>query len=84
MIKNIDNKNFAIPLLLAIAYSASIGGTATLIGTPTNIMLAGILSDTYNFQIGFLDWLLIGFPISIILIPVVWIFLSKIIFIECC
>ncbi len=78
--KNIDNKNFAIPLLLAIAYSASIGGTATLIGTPTNIMLAGILSDTYNFQIGFLDWLLIGFPISIILIPVVWIFLSKIIF----
>ena len=78
--KNIDNKNFAIPLLLSIAYSASIGGTATLIGTPTNIMLASILSDTYNFQIGFLDWLLIGLPVAIILIPVAWIFLSKIVF----
>ncbi len=71
---------FAIPLLLAIAYSASIGGTATLIGTPTNIMLASILSDTYNYQISFMDWLMIGLPVALILMPIVWIFLSKIIF----
>ena len=78
--KKIDNKSFAIPLLLSIAYSASIGGTATLIGTPTNIMLASILSDTYNFQISFIDWFMIGLPVVAILLPVVWFFLNKIIF----
>ena len=78
--KNINQNSFAIPLLLSIAYSASIGGTATLIGTPTNIMLASILSDTYDFQISFLDWFIIGFPVALILIPIVWFFLSKIIF----
>ena len=79
--QNIGKENyFAIPLLLAIAYSASIGGTATLIGTPTNIMLASILSDTYNYQISFIDWLMIAMPVALILMPIVWIFLSKIIF----
>ena len=52
--KKILNQSFAITLLLSIAYYASIGGAATLIGTPTNIMLASILSDTYNFQISFM------------------------------
>ena len=78
--KKILNQSFAIPLLLSIAYSASIGGTATLIGTPTNIMLASILSDTYNFQISFIDWFIIGFPVTVILIPFVWFFLTKIVF----
>ena len=72
--------DFAIPLLLAIAYSASIGGTATIIGTPTNIMLASILSDTYKFQISFIDWFIMGFPIVVVLLPVVWLFLNKVIF----
>ena len=76
----VEDKNFSIPLLLAIAYSASIGGAATLIGTPTNIMLASILSDTYKFQISFIDWFLIGFPVTIILVPLVWLFLVKIVF----
>ena len=74
---NIGNKNFAVPLLLSIAYAASIGGATTLIGTPTNIMLSGILSDSYNFEITFLDWFLIGFPIAIILLPSVWLILTK-------
>ena len=78
--KKILNQSFAIPLLLSIAYSASIGGAATLIGTPTNIMLASILSDTYNFHISFIDWFFIGFPVTVILIPFVWLFLTKIVF----
>ena len=76
----IENNNFAIPLLLAIAYSASIGGAATLIGTPTNIMLAGILSDNYNFEISFIDWLMVGFPVIVFLLPIVWYFLTKVSF----
>ena len=77
---NVNNKDFAIPLLLSIAYAASIGGTATLIGTPTNIMLASILSDTYGYKISFIDWLIIGLPVVTILIPIVWVFLTRIIF----
>jgi len=75
-----DNNDLAIPLLLAIAYSASIGGAATLIGTPTNIMLASILSDSYNFEISFIDWFMIGFPVVVFLLPLVWLFLTKISF----
>ncbi|MAI02634.1 MAG: anion transporter [Rickettsiales bacterium] len=78
--KGVLNKNFGIPLLLSVAYAASIGGTATLIGTPTNIMLASILSENYNYEISFIDWFLIGFPITFVMIPLVWFFICKIIF----
>ena len=78
--QNVEKNTFAIPLLLSIAYAASIGGTATLIGTPTNIMLASILSDTYDFKISFIDWFMIGLPVAAILIPIVWFFLTKVIF----
>ena len=74
------DKNFAKALMLAIAYSASIGGMATLIGTPPNIVLAGVLSDTYGFEIGFVEWMFVGLPIVLILLPIVWIFLVKIAF----
>ncbi len=77
---HLEAKEFAIPLLLGLAYSASIGGAATLIGTPTNIMLASILSDTYNYQISFTDWLIIGLPVVFILLPMVWFYLTKITF----
>tara|TARA_B100001093_G_scaffold376845_1_gene362050 strand:+ start:98 stop:1561 length:1464 start_codon:yes stop_codon:yes gene_type:complete len=77
---NSRDEDLALPLLLAIAYSASIGGASTLIGTPTNIMLAGILSDSYNYEITFIDWLLIALPISLFLLPVVWFFLTNISF----
>ena len=59
--KQSKENDLTIPLLLAIAYSASIGGVVTLIGTPTNVMLASILSDNYNYNIGFFDWFKIGF-----------------------
>ena len=75
---NAKDVDLAIPLLLAIAYSASIGGASTLIGTPTNIMLASILSDSYNYEISFTDWLKIGLPILFFLLPVVWFFLTNI------
>lgn len=64
-------------LMLAIAYSASIGGFATLIGTPPNLVLAGVLEENYGVQISFFKWMSFGFPISALLIFVCWKYLTK-------
>ena len=61
-IKNI--KTFAIFILLSIAYSASIGGVSTLIGTPTNLIGVGFLRDE-GYDIDFVKWMLIAMPISL-------------------
>ena len=68
-------KKFGKALMLSIAYSASIGGIATLIGTPTNLVLAGFLSETYNLEITFSQWIIFGFPISIFLLLICWSYL---------
>ncbi len=52
---------------LAIAYSANIGGVATLIGTPPNALLAGYLSSQTNMQIGFAQWMSVGLPVAIVM-----------------
>lgn len=72
-----ENKIFGKALMLAIAYSASIGGVATLIGTPPNLVLAGVVLDTYGYEITFLQWLSFGLPISIILLFICWIYLTR-------
>ncbi|MGD9638125.1 MAG: DASS family sodium-coupled anion symporter [Alphaproteobacteria bacterium] len=72
--------NFAIALLLSIAFSASIGGLATLVGTPPNALFAGFMSQHYNIQIGFGQWMMIGLPISIIMLFITWFFLTQISF----
>jgi sodium-dependent dicarboxylate transporter 2/3/5 len=77
--KTIANENllFGKALMLAIAYSASIGGMATLIGTPPNLVLAGIIEKTYNTEITFLQWFLFGFPLSIVLLFICWFYLTR-------
>ncbi|MFC4872021.1 SLC13 family permease [Negadavirga shengliensis] len=62
-------------LMLGIAYSASIGGIATIIGTPTNIILVGVIKKTYGIEIGFGEWMLIGFPIAAGLLFLCWYYL---------
>lgn len=73
---------FAICVLLGIAYAASIGGLSTLIGTPPNGVFLGQFSEMYPEagEIGFLQWMMIGVPLSAILLPVTWLFLTKILF----
>jgi sodium-dependent dicarboxylate transporter 2/3/5 len=61
-------KQFTLALLLSIAYSANIGGIATLIGSPPNVLMAGILSKDYNVEIDFATWSLFGLPIAAILL----------------
>ncbi|WP_460219125.1 SLC13 family permease [Psychroserpens sp. MEBiC05023] len=75
--KDNENKIFGKALMLAIAYSASIGGIATLIGTPPNLVLAGVVSDFYDYEITFSQWFIFGFPISIILLFICWNYLTR-------
>ena len=75
----IENENsiFSKALMLAIAYSASIGGMASLIGTPPNLVLAGVLEKSYGIELTFSKWFGFGFPISITFLIIAWIYLTK-------
>jgi len=72
-----ENEVFAKALMLAIAYSASIGGMATLIGTPPNLVFAGIIKESYGIEITFFQWFIFGFPFASILLAITWVFLTK-------
>lgn len=71
---------FARGLLIGIAYAASIGGLATLIGTPPNAFLAGFMSQTYGIEIGFAAWMLIGLPVSIAMFGIAWLLICRLLF----
>ncbi|WP_462159741.1 SLC13 family permease [Pseudoalteromonas sp. GB56] len=73
-------QGFAKALLLSIAYGASIGGIATLIGTPPNALMAAYLSDSYNIEIGFATWMMIGVPLSIVMLILTWVWLTKVMY----
>jgi len=72
-----EQQNFRILLPLSVAYGASIGGMATLIGTPPNAFLAGYLLETHGIEIGFADWMKIGLPLTVVLLPITWLVLTK-------
>ncbi|MFT5245072.1 MAG: sodium-dependent dicarboxylate transporter 2/3/5 [Psychroserpens sp.] len=72
-----ENKIFGKALMLAIAYSASIGGISTLIGTPTNLVLAGVVQTTFGKEITFSEWFVLGFPISVLLLFISWVYLTR-------
>jgi sodium-dependent dicarboxylate transporter 2/3/5 len=72
--------SFGLPLMLGIAYAASIGGITTLIGTPTNAMLSAVVKDLFDQEIDFAKWMSISLPISIVLLAICWIYLVKIVF----
>ena len=68
---------FDVALLLGIAYAANIGGLGTLIGTPPNALLAGFMAESYDIRIGFVEWMLLGIPIVVLSLPVVWLLLTR-------
>ncbi len=75
-----SDRNFALSVMLGIAFSANAGGIATVIGTPPNSVLIGLLENEYNIEISFLKWMIIGLPFSIIMISFCYIVLVKLIF----
>ncbi|WP_104689708.1 SLC13 family permease [Helicobacter felis] len=72
--------NFSICLMLGIAYSASIGSLATLIGTPPNALLAGYMQEAFHLKIGFGQWMILGVPIALLMLIGAWFLLTYIIF----
>ncbi len=72
-----QDQNFALSVMLGIAFSANAGGIATIIGTPPNSILIGLLENEYNMEISFLNWLMVGLPFSVILIAIIYVVLIK-------
>ncbi len=68
----LPNTSFGLALMLGIAYGASVGGAATLIGSPPNAVLAGVASDSLGVSIGFLEWMLVGVPLAVVFLAVTW------------
>ncbi|AUC15026.1 anion transporter [Tenacibaculum sp. SZ-18] len=74
------DRNFALNIMLGIAFSANAGGIATVIGTPPNSVLIGLLENEYNIQISFMKWMIMGLPFSISMIWFSYVILTKLIF----
>ena len=71
---------FGTALMLAIAYSASIGGVATLIGTPPNVIFAGFIESTYGRSVSFLSWMAVGLPLAVVMLAFTWFYLTRFLF----
>ncbi len=69
-------ERFGTSLMLGLAYGASIGGVATIIGTPPNVFMVGYLKNTYGIEIGFAQWMMIGVPFSAVFLVIAWALLT--------
>lgn len=78
--EGIEIKKFGPAIALAIAYSASVGGMATPLGTPTNLVAIGYLENEFDRAFSFVDWMTFGIPTMMIVIPVVWLLLTRVVF----
>lgn len=72
-----DAQSIAPALLLSIAYAATIGGIATLIGTPPNALFAAYMAEAHGIEIGFFKWMTIGLPLVLVLLPITWFVLTR-------
>jgi len=75
-----EKKDFQYALLLGLAYAASMGGMSTLVGTAPNAMMAAFMLDTYSIEIDFSRWMLVGIPLTLVMVPLAWLTLTRIIF----
>jgi solute carrier family 13 (sodium-dependent dicarboxylate transporter), member 2/3/5 len=73
-------RDFGTALMLSVAYGATVGGMGTLIGTPPNALLAAYMTDIYGVTIGFAQWMLLGVPVVMITVPIVYAVLTRLMF----
>ncbi|MEM8907418.1 MAG: DASS family sodium-coupled anion symporter, partial [Bacteroidota bacterium] len=72
-----NDQNFALSIMLGIAFAANVGGIATIIGTPPNTVMAGFIENEYQIELSFLNWMLMGLPFSIIMLTIIYWVLVK-------
>jgi len=75
-----DDRNFALSLLLGVAYAASIGGLGTIIGSPPNGIFVRFFEQTYGVEISFARWMLIGVPAMLLFLPLAWLLNTRLLF----
>lgn len=73
-------KNFATGLMLSIAYASSIGGMATIIGTPPNVVMVGLYRETYKTDVTFLEWIQTGLPVSLGILIACYFVITRLVF----
>ena len=82
-IDTLDDKgrtDFQYALLLGIAYGATIGGMATLVGTAPNAIFSAFMLDNYGTEISFANWMRVGLPLSLVMLPLAWFALTRLVF----
>lgn len=72
--------NLGPALMLGIAYSCTIGGLGTLIGTIPNALVAGFMQETYGVEVGFVQWMGVGIPLIVVGLPLTWWLLTRVLF----
>lgn len=77
IIERSEDKHLATPLLLGIAYAASVGGIGTPIGTPPNLVFREIYEQTTGIEIGFFTWMTWGIPVVLLFVPVIGFWLTR-------
>ncbi|WP_457966709.1 SLC13 family permease [Arthrobacter sp. D1-29] len=80
LVENREVRVFGVALVLAIAWSATIGGLGTLLGSPPNAIVAGYISDELGETVGFAQWMMLGVPIVIVFLALAWLILTRLIF----
>ncbi|MEC8132881.1 MAG: DASS family sodium-coupled anion symporter [Pseudomonadota bacterium] len=70
--------DFDVSVFLGLAFAATLGGMATMIGTAPNSLAVGFIQTTYNIEIGFLDWMMFAVPLMFVMLPLVWFVLTRI------
>ena len=77
-----EEENFSVAMLLAVAYGASIGGMATIIGSPPNGIFVRFVQQTYGVDVSIVQWMKVGMPVVLLLMPLSWLLLTKVLFRE--
>ncbi|MCB2106278.1 MAG: DASS family sodium-coupled anion symporter [Rhodobacteraceae bacterium] len=75
-----DARNIGPALMLAVGFGATIGGMATLIGTPPNALLAGFMQTTYGVKVSFAAWMAVGAPLALVIGIACWVLLCRVLF----
>jgi solute carrier family 13 (sodium-dependent dicarboxylate transporter), member 2/3/5 len=75
--KDVHGANFKKALLLGVGYACSIGGLATIIGTPTNAIFLAFAQQNFNYTVTFGQWFMLGFPIAATLLMLCWLMLVR-------